>query len=273
MHSTPKCRFVFLLQTHSDPTSGLLHYSDQKCTSISAVSFKSCHFLHSLLTWFRSLNTPSKNYDFINSQTVSYSSAVVDISWRDILSHLEILCKLLVRSNSWLSQYFSYRAASGFKSCFSFTGHALDPLLATVALYYNIFDYHLIGDEPPRKVLERSASTSLLCNTSVVLLDAEDAFLLCGAAIRYQPNGSSVACSACRQVLGYRKMLAGGTAVLYKCHHIEHPNDVSRYKALRLLQPDHATTIGGGANAQCRYLVTRSAGLHFMSMTSTLIAS
>ena len=110
-------------------------------------------------------------------------------------------------------------------------------------------------------MLERSASNLLLSNTSVVLLEADDALFLCGAAIRYRPNGSLVACSACRQGLGYRKMIAGETAVKYRCNQIEHPPDISRYKQVRLLKPDCTTTIGGGLNAHCRYIVTRSAGL------------
>lgn len=110
-------------------------------------------------------------------------------------------------------------------------------------------------------MLERSASNLLLSNTSVILLEADDAFILCGAAIRYRPNGSYVACSVCRQALGYRKMIAGETTVKYRCNQMEHPPDISRYKQVHLLKPDHTTTIGGGLNARCRYIVTRSAGL------------
>lgn len=39
--SALKCHFVLLLQMHSNPTSGLLHYANLKCTSINAVCFKS----------------------------------------------------------------------------------------------------------------------------------------------------------------------------------------------------------------------------------------
>ena len=95
----------------------------------------------------------------------------------------------------------------------------------------------------------------------MVLLEADEALFLCGAAIRYRPNGSHVACSACRQALGYRKMIAGETTVMYRCNQIEHPPDISRYKQVRLLKPDCTTTIGGGGlNARCRYIVTRSVG-------------
>lgn len=35
--SAPGSRFVLLLQTHSDPTSGLLHFGAEKCTTIATV--------------------------------------------------------------------------------------------------------------------------------------------------------------------------------------------------------------------------------------------
>jgi hypothetical protein len=37
IHSAPICCFVLLLQTHADPTSGLLHFSTKKCTGINVV--------------------------------------------------------------------------------------------------------------------------------------------------------------------------------------------------------------------------------------------
>ena len=149
--------------------------------------------------------------------------------------------------------------AFGFKSSFSFTGHALDPLLVTVTLYYNIFDFHIIGNESPRMVLERSACSSLLSNTSVVLLDAENAWSLCGAAIRYRPNGDYVFCPSCRQPLDFKQLSHNGQAAVFRCHKIEHPNTVSQYQKVPLLQSDHSRIVVGGLKDRCRYILARSA--------------
>ena len=140
---------------------------------------------------------------------------------------------------------------------FSFTGYALDPLLVAVALYYNILDFYVIGNETPRKALERSVCVSLLSNTSVVLLSAGDALLLCGAAIRHRPNGRYVSCPTCHQPARYRQLLAGGQAAVFKCHVVEHSGG-SRYHSIPLLQSDEATTVVGGPGDRCRYIVARS---------------
>jgi hypothetical protein len=107
-------------------------------------------------------------------------------------------------------------------------------------------------------VLERSASCLLLSTTSVILLDANGAFSLCGAALRYRPNGDHVLCPMCHQSVAYRKLVGNGCAVLFKCRAVEHPSDVSRHQTVHLLQSDDTRTVVGGVNARCRYIITRS---------------
>lgn len=162
-----------------------------------------------------------------------------------------------------------FSTAFGFDSSLSFTGYALDPLLIAVALYYHVFDFHVMGNETLLKALERSVCVSLLTNTSVVLLRGDDAVLLCGAAIRYRPNGRYVSCDTCHQPVGYRKMIRDGRTALYKCPEIEHKGK-SRYRAVPLLQSDGMTTVVGGLRERCRYIIIRS-GCLFSSLTMSIL--
>ena len=130
-------------------------------------------------------------------------------------------------------------------------------------LYYNIVDFHIVGNESPRQALERSVCPSLLSNTSVILLEGRQAFSLCGAAIRYRPNGEYVSClsAACREPPGYRRLTHQGNSVIYRCREIEHPSSVPQYQTLPLVQSDDSRTVVGTLNDRCRYILTRSAVL------------
>jgi len=223
MCTAPKCRLILLLQTHSDPSSGLLHFADQKATTIDAIL----------------------EYIFKTLRFHQLSNSVLLLS----------SCGYFGQKH--LNSLRSAVSAFGFNSCFSFTGHALDPLLVAVTLYYNILDFHIIGNESPRMALERSACSSLLSNTSVVLLDGENGWLLSGAAIRYRPNGEYVSCTACCQPFSFKKLAPDGQAAVFRCRQVEHPNNVPRYQKIPLLQSDHSRTVVGGLNDRCRYILTR----------------
>ena len=79
--------------------------------------------------------------------------------------------------------------------------------------------------------------------------------MLCGAAVRYRPNGSYISCLTCLQPADYRKILKGRQTAVYRCRETEHKE--SRYQAVTLLQSDETRTVVGGLNDQCRYIATR----------------
>jgi hypothetical protein len=182
----------------------------------------------------------------------------VGILWKNTLVPFEKLCKL---SNICrrLTSKSGYSDNVGFKTSLSFTGRSLDPLLVAVTLYYNILDFHIVGNELARKAVERSACCSLLSNTSVIVLNRQDSFSLCGASIRYRPNGEHIYCSACTpsQLAGYHKKKDGGRAVIYKCRNDDHPKAIKRCQVVHLFESDETRVVVGGFKARCRYIVTR----------------
>jgi hypothetical protein len=67
LQSAPNCRFVLLLQTHSNPSDGLLHFSSKKCTTLDEVSFiSSFQYLYAmfidfnLCLWDNAIPSPSE---------------------------------------------------------------------------------------------------------------------------------------------------------------------------------------------------------------------
>lgn len=115
----------------------------------------------------------------------------------------------------------------------------------------------MVGNEPALKALERSASSSLLSNTSVVILNAEGGFSMCGAAIRYRPNGEYPYCAACSQISAYHKVTHDGKAVIFRCRVDDHPMTAARCQVVPLLESDEIRTVVGGVKAHCRYIVTK----------------
>jgi hypothetical protein len=148
-----------------------------------------------------------------------------------------------------------YSNTIGFQTAICFTGRSLDPLLVAATLYYNVLDFHIIGTEPIRKAVERSACCSLLFNTSLIILNSDDSFSLCNASIRFRPNGELICCSACAQPSEYYKQAHG--TVIFRCRNDAHPKTINRCQDVRLLQSDEARVVVGSSRAPCRYIVTK----------------
>jgi hypothetical protein len=80
----------------------------------------------------------------------------------------------------------------GFKSIYCLSGTKVNPNLVVSSLFYNVLDFHVVGNESPQSALERSASPSLLSHTSLILWVNGALFCLRGAALRYRPNGEMI---------------------------------------------------------------------------------
>lgn len=130
-------------------------------------------------------------------------------------------------------------------------------------LFYNVLDFHVIGNETARSALMRSANPSILSNTSLVLLVDGAIFNLCGAALRYRPNGEWIQCPSCQQPPGFRKivnMKGGGKGALFRC-----TTCVKNFWWVEaLLTSDERTQFFGDLNDLCRFMVTRYLKLYFL---------
>ncbi|KAF8718441.1 hypothetical protein AX14_011835, partial [Amanita brunnescens Koide BX004] len=214
------CRFILLLQTHAESNGGLL-YGPKKSTDLLAIL---TYVLEGLTL-----------HDFSNS--VLFINA----------------CGSLVES--YEMQLSKAATNYGFKSVFAPTGTSVDPLLVATNLFYNVIDFHIIGNESTRKSLERSACVPLLSIASVMMWSSGRLYRLCGASLRFRPNGTPVFCPTCGRCADYFKLLKDGKTVIFRCKSGLHPGNNTRF-AIALLQPNDKIAIVGGAQARCRYIVT-----------------
>ena len=134
-------------------------------------------------------------------------------------------------------------------------GRSVDPLLAAKSLFYNIIEFHLIGNEGLDKVLERCATTDVLSNTSLIGWTDGVTFKLCGASLRFRPNGTPIRCAVCEDAGHYVRFAERSQSVRFKCCNVLHG---PLYWKVSLLQSDGCRKVVGGRDARCRYILTKS---------------
>lgn len=145
----------------------------------------------------------------------------------------------------------------GFKTIYGLTGRAVDPLLAACKLFYDIIDFHVIGREPPRKALERSACPSLLANTSVLLWTDSTLMSMRGASCRYRPNGELILCKECLQYRVYAHPTTLKDGVVFQCRTGHHPKNGSPVYIPVMFESDADTTYYGGLGDTCRFMIKK----------------
>jgi hypothetical protein len=147
------------------------------------------------------------------------------------------------------------RTTFGFRTVAALGGRSVDPLLAAKSLFYNIIEFHLIGNEGLDKVFERCATTDLLSNTPLIGWSDGTTFKLCGAALRYRPNGTPILCAECQNPGDFVKFAERSQLVRFRCRNVLHG---PLYWCVSLLQSDDCRKVVGGLNARCRYILTKS---------------
>lgn len=143
----------------------------------------------------------------------------------------------------------------GFKSVAALGGRSVDPLLAAKSFFYNLIEFYMIGNEALDKVLERCATTHLLSNTSLIGWTGGVTFTLCGASLRYRPNGIPVLCTECRNPGEYVRISEFTQSVKFRCRNVLHPR---KYWRIPLLLSDNNRRVIGGLNDQCRYILSQT---------------
>ena len=131
----------------------------------------------------------------------------------------------------------------------------MDPLLAAKSYFYNIIEFHVIGDEALDKVLERCATSELLSNTPLIGWTGGVTFTLCGAALRYRPNGVPVLCTECNNPGQFVKIIERTQSVKFQCRKTLHP---AKYWHVPLLLSDKNRRVVGGRNDRCRYIISQT---------------
>lgn len=146
---------------------------------------------------------------------------------------------------------FEDRTSLGFSAAIGFTGEAVDPLLVSRTVLYDLIHHHIIGNTPVQHAMSYAANFHLLRHTSILVCSNHKSFLMSGATVRHQPNGIKIQCPQCGQTPSFFKFKNNDQAAVFRCPG-EH---TSRKFMVSLVTDNENRTVYGQPRSSARHII------------------